>query len=94
MFPKKLILVVSALVVIDLHGRRARKRGHPARPIKPTSPVSGKEMCTTYCSVCHELRRGNLFECGDSQQGDPELAFDLRQHGDISHTPGLRGTGE
>jgi len=49
MFPKKLILVLSALVVIDLHGQRAgpRKRGHPARPIKPTSPVSGEEMCTS-----------------------------------------------
>jgi mono/diheme cytochrome c family protein len=56
---KKLILLFAALAVFtctiaaqdQTPGQNEKVIKHV--PVKATSPVSGKEMYTTYCAVCH-----------------------------------------
>jgi cytochrome c len=56
---KKLILMFTALIVCactvaaqdQTHGQPEKAIKHV--PIKSTSPVSGKDMYTAYCAVCH-----------------------------------------
>jgi mono/diheme cytochrome c family protein len=56
---KKLILMFIALVVCACTvAAQDQTQGQPEKtikhvPIQSTSPVSGKEMYTTYCAVCH-----------------------------------------
>jgi|SRR5208282_664412 mono/diheme cytochrome c family protein len=56
---KKLILIFIALVVCACTvAAQDQTQGQPEKtikhvPIQSTSPVSGKEMYTTYCAVCH-----------------------------------------
>ena len=56
---KKLIVVVTALVAFTCTvAAQNQTQGQPEKtikhvPIKSTSPVSGKDMYTTYCAVCH-----------------------------------------
>jgi len=58
---KKLILIFIFIALIACAGMvtAQEKAQEPSDksikhvPIKPTSPVSGKEMYTTYCAVCH-----------------------------------------
>jgi len=52
---KKAILLFTALIVFAC---TAPAQEQPEKvikhvPVKPTSPVSGKEMYTAYCAVCH-----------------------------------------
>ncbi len=55
----KLILMFIALIVFTCVAAAQDKTQDQSEksikhvPIKPTSPVSGKEMYTTYCAVCH-----------------------------------------
>jgi len=55
----KLILMFIALIVFTCVAAAQDKSQDQSEksikhvPIKPTSPVSGKEMYTTYCAVCH-----------------------------------------
>lgn len=55
---KKMILLFTALVVCACMAAAQDQMSQPDKtikhvPIKPTSPVSGKEMYTAYCAVCH-----------------------------------------
>jgi mono/diheme cytochrome c family protein len=56
---KKLILMFSALIVCACTvAAQDQTQGQPEKaikhvPIRSTSPVSGKEMYTAYCAVCH-----------------------------------------
>jgi mono/diheme cytochrome c family protein len=55
---KKLILMFTALMVITCTVAAQETQGQPEKairhvPIKATSPVSGKDMYTSYCAVCH-----------------------------------------
>ena len=56
---KKLILMFTALIVCaGTVTAQAQTQGQPEKaikhvPIKSTSPVSGKDMYTAYCAVCH-----------------------------------------
>jgi mono/diheme cytochrome c family protein len=56
---KKLILMFIALIVCACTvAAQDQMQGQPAKtvkhvPIQSTSPVSGKEMYTSYCAVCH-----------------------------------------
>ena len=55
---KKMILMFTALVVCTCMAAAQDQMSQPDKtikhvPIKPTSPVSGKEMYTAYCAVCH-----------------------------------------
>jgi mono/diheme cytochrome c family protein len=55
----KLILMCIALIVFTCGATAQDKAQDQSEksikhvPIKPTSPVSGKGMYTTYCAVCH-----------------------------------------
>src|SRR5271165_5804566 len=55
----KLILMLMALIVFTCTAVAQDKANDQSDksikhvPIKPTSPVSGKEMYATYCAVCH-----------------------------------------
>jgi len=59
MSTKKLILVFIALIVSACTvAAQDQKPGQPEKvikhvPVKSTSPVSGKDMYTAYCAVCH-----------------------------------------
>ena len=59
MFIKKLILMSIALIacagmlVAQDKTQDQSEKSIKHVPIKPTSAVSGKEMYTTYCAVCH-----------------------------------------
>ena len=59
MFVKKAILVFAAtLVCLCTVAAQDKAQSAPDKtikhvPIKATSPVSGKEMYTAYCAVCH-----------------------------------------
>ena len=56
---KKLILIFTVLVVSTCMVAAQEKTPDQSKtviqhvPITPTSPVSGKEMYTAYCAVCH-----------------------------------------
>ena len=56
---KKLILMFTALFVFAcMVAAQDQTQGQPEKaikhvPIKTTSPVSGKDMYTAYCAVCH-----------------------------------------
>jgi len=56
---KKLILMFTALFVFACTvAAQDQPQGQPEKaikhvPIKATSPVSGKDMYTAYCAVCH-----------------------------------------
>ena len=56
---KKLILVFIALIVCTcMVAAQDKTQAQPETsikhvPVKATSPVSGKEMYTAYCAVCH-----------------------------------------
>jgi len=56
---RKLILMFIALVVcIGMVAAQDQTKSQPEKvikhvPVKPTSPVSGKEMYNAYCAVCH-----------------------------------------
>jgi mono/diheme cytochrome c family protein len=56
---RKLILMFTALIVCACTvAAQEQTQGQPAKaikhvPIKSTSPVSGKDMYTAYCAVCH-----------------------------------------
>ncbi len=55
---KKLILMLTALMVFTCTVAAQEMQGQPEKtikhvPIKATSPVSGKDMYTAYCAVCH-----------------------------------------
>lgn len=56
---KKLILMFIVLIVCACTvAAQDQMQGQPAKtvkhvPIQSTSPVSGKEMYTSYCAVCH-----------------------------------------
>jgi cytochrome c len=56
---KKLILMFTALIVCACTvAAQDQTQGQPEKaikhvPIKSTSPVSGKDMYTAYCAVCH-----------------------------------------
>ena len=56
---KKLIVMFTALIAFTCTvAAQDQTQGQPAKtikhvPIKSTSPVSGKDMYTTYCAVCH-----------------------------------------
>jgi mono/diheme cytochrome c family protein len=56
---KKLILMSIALIVCaGIAAAQNKTQDQPEKaikhvPIKATSPVSGKEMYTAYCAVCH-----------------------------------------
>ncbi|MGA2424914.1 MAG: cytochrome c [Terriglobales bacterium] len=56
---KKLILIFAVILVsVCTVAAQDQMQGAPDKtikhvPVKPTSPVSGKEMYTAYCAVCH-----------------------------------------
>ncbi len=56
---KKVILIFAAVILCACTAvAQDQMQGQPEKtikhvPIKNTSPVSGKEMYTTYCAVCH-----------------------------------------
>jgi mono/diheme cytochrome c family protein len=55
---KKLMLMFTALMVFTCTVAAQETQGQPEKaikhvPIKATSPVSGKDMYTSYCAVCH-----------------------------------------
>jgi len=55
---KKLILIFTALIVCTCMVAAQDQMGQPEKvikhvPVKSTSPVSGKDMYTAYCAVCH-----------------------------------------
>ncbi|HYW40900.1 MAG TPA: c-type cytochrome [Terriglobales bacterium] len=56
---RKLILMFTALIVCACTvAAQEQTQGQPSKaikhvPIKSTSPVSGKDMYTAYCAVCH-----------------------------------------
>ena len=56
---KKLILIFAVILVsVCAVAAQDQMQGAPDKtikhvPVKPTSPVSGKEMYTAYCAVCH-----------------------------------------
>ncbi|MFZ1129710.1 MAG: c-type cytochrome [Terriglobales bacterium] len=55
---KKLILMFAALTMFTYALSAQDQMGQPEKtikhvPVKPTSPVSGKDMYTAYCAVCH-----------------------------------------
>jgi mono/diheme cytochrome c family protein len=56
---KKLILMCTALIVCTfMVAAQDQTQSQPEKvikhvPVKSTSPVSGKEMYTAYCAVCH-----------------------------------------
>jgi len=55
----KLILMFIALIIFTCTvAAQDQTQGQPEKvikhvPVQPTSPVSGKEMYTAYCAVCH-----------------------------------------
>ncbi len=59
MSTRKLILLLTALIAFTCAvAAQDQTQGPPEKtikhvPIKPTSPVSGKDMYVTYCAVCH-----------------------------------------
>lgn len=56
---KKLILIFTAVVLSTwMVAAQDQMQNQPGTvikhvPVRPTSPVSGKEMYTAYCAVCH-----------------------------------------
>jgi mono/diheme cytochrome c family protein len=58
---KKLILIFIALIVCACTvAAQSQTQDQPQKvikhvPVKSTSPVSGKEMYTAYCAVCHGI---------------------------------------
>jgi mono/diheme cytochrome c family protein len=56
---KKLVLMFAALMVCTgMVAAQDQTSSQPEKvikhvPVKPTSPVSGKDMYTAYCAVCH-----------------------------------------
>jgi mono/diheme cytochrome c family protein len=58
---KKLILISTALIVCACTvAAQSQTQDQPQKvikhvPVKSTSPVSGKEMYTAYCAVCHGI---------------------------------------
>ncbi|MFZ0687097.1 MAG: cytochrome c [Terriglobales bacterium] len=56
---RKLTLLLTALIVCTgMVAAQDQPQGQPEKvikhvPLKSTSPVSGKEMYTAYCAVCH-----------------------------------------
>ena len=56
---KKLILMFVALIVcVYMVAAQGQPQGQPEKtikhvPMQSTSPVSGKDMYTAYCAVCH-----------------------------------------
>ena len=55
---KKLILMFTTLMVFTCTVAAQETKGQTEKtikhvPIKPMSPVSGKDMYTAYCAVCH-----------------------------------------
>ena len=56
---KKLTLMFTALIVCTcMVAAQDQMKSQPEKvikhvPVKPTSPVSGKDMYTAYCAVCH-----------------------------------------
>ncbi len=58
---KKLTLIFAAMIVCAwTAAAQDQAQGRPEKtikhvPIKSTSPVSGKEMYTAYCAVCHGI---------------------------------------
>jgi len=59
MFINKLILIIAALMVFTCAvAAQDQTQEQPAKvikhvPVQSTSPVSGKDMYTAYCAVCH-----------------------------------------
>jgi mono/diheme cytochrome c family protein len=59
MFMNKLILIFTALIIFTCTmAAQDQTQNQPEKvikhvPVQSTSPVSGKEMYTAYCAVCH-----------------------------------------
>lgn len=47
------VLMVVAAFALTSGAQEAPKKTIQHVPMKPTSPVSGKEMFTSYCAACH-----------------------------------------
>jgi mono/diheme cytochrome c family protein len=57
MLRKKMILILAVLIalafMVAAQDQSDSKKTIKHVPVKATSPVSGKEMYTSYCAVCH-----------------------------------------
>jgi len=58
MFIRRVFPIIGLFFCLAAFGESQQKQMKPV-PVKPTSPVSGQQMYTAYCAVCHGKDGGN-----------------------------------